>query len=280
MKEIFEMIFNLSMFAFVACSMVTIGLGITLSELIEPFKNTKMVVLSLISNFVIVPLFALGIVWAIPVSEGVRIGIILLSLSGGAPFIPMIVVIAKGHIGGAVGLMVLLLIVTIFYMPIVTPLLLPGVAVSSWDIAKSLIFSMLIPLLLALFVKARYSSIAARIQPLFSKLTNIMLLVLLVALVYLYTEIIISSVSALLITLLFFLGAMAIGYFTGGKNRHARIILSVGTGLRNPPIAMLVASQYFSSEPLAAIVTLLNVIIGLGILFPLAKIIGNNKAAH
>ena len=280
MKEIFEMIFNLSMFAFVACSMVTIGLGLTLSELIEPFKNTKMVVLSLISNFVIVPIFALGIVWSIPVSEGVRIGIILLSLSAGAPFIPMIVAIAKGHIGGAVGLMVLLLIVTIFYMPIVVPLLLPGVAVSSWDIAKSLIYSMLIPLLLALFVKARYSGIAARILPLFAKLTNITLLVLLVALVYLYTEIIISSVSALLVTLLFFLGAMAIGYFTGGKNRRARIILSVGTGLRNPPIAMLVASQYFSSEPLAAIVALLNVIIGLAILFPLAKIVGNNKAAQ
>ena len=280
MKEIFEIIFNLSMFAFVACSMVTIGLGITLSELIEPFKNTKMVVLSLISNFVLVPIFALGMVWAIPVSEGVRIGIILLSLSGGAPFIPMIVAIAKGRIGDAVGLMVLLVIVTIFYMPIVVPILLPGVTVSSWDIAKSLIYSMLIPLLLAIFVKARYSDIAARIQPLFEKLTNIMLFVLIVAMTYLYAKIIISAATALLITLLFFLGAMAIGYFTGGKKSHTRFMLSVGTGLRNPPIAMLVASQYFSSEPLAALVALLNAIIGLGILFPLAKIVANNKAAQ
>ena len=262
------------MFAFVASSMIAAGLGLTISQIREPLKNIKMVTLSLIANFVLVPLLAFGIVWAIPVSEGLRIGILLLSLSGGAPFIPKIVNIAKGRVGGAVGLMLLLLIVTIFLMPIVVPLIFPEATVSSWDIAKSLIISMFIPLLIGLFVKARFPDIAKRILPFFAKLTNFTVLALTILVVYLYTKVIISNASVLPVILLFFLGAMAIGYFTGGKNRNARIILSVGTGLRNPPIAILVGSQYFSSEPIAAITPLLGMIIGLAILFPLAKKIG------
>ena len=278
MKEIFEIAFNVSMFAFVAGSMITMGLGLTVAQIIEPFKNIKMVVLSLVSNFIIVPLFAYGIVWAIPVSEGVKIGIMLLSVTGGAPFIPMVVAVAKGRVGGAVGLMLLLLIVTIFFMPIVVPLIFPGASVSAWDIAKSLMFSMLIPLVLALLFRTRFESIAKRILPVFAKLTNLSILILLIALGYLYTDVIMSAVNVLPIILLFFLGAMAIGYITGGKNSGARIVLAVGTGLRNPPIAMLVANQYFATEPMAAIVPLLIVIVGLSILFPLAKIVGNKAA--
>ena len=89
----------------------------------------------------------------------------------------------------------------------------------------------------------------------------------------LYTKIIFANASVLPVILLFFLGAMTIGYFTGGKNRDARIILSVGTGLRNPPVAMLVASQNFPAEPMAAMVPLLLVIIGLLVLFFLVRII-------
>ena len=274
MKEIFEIAFNVSMNTLVAGSMVTMGLSLTVSQIIEPFKNIRMVIVALIANFLIVPLFAFGIVWLLPVSEGVRIGIILVALGGGAPFIPMVVKTAKGRVAGAIGLMLLLLLVTIFFMPLLVPVIFTGESVSSLAIAKSLIFTMLVPLLLALFVKAYFSDIAVRIQPLASIITNIAISISIIAMVYLYTKTITSNISVVPVIILFFLGSMAIGYFTGGKNRDARIILSVGTGLRNPPIAILVASNNFSTEPMAAIVPLLVIIIGLSILFPLARKIG------
>ena len=274
MKEVLEVVVDVLMFAFVAGSMITSGLGLTIPQIIEPFKNKKMVMLSLIANFILVPLFAFGIVRILPVSEGVRIGIILLAVSGGAPFIPKIVETAKGRVGGAVGLMLLLLIVTIILMPLVVPLIFHGASISSWNIAKTLIYSMLIPLFIALFVKARFSDIAIRIQPFFAKLTNITVLVLFLAIVYLNIEVIASNVSALPVILIFFLGSFGIGYLTGGKSRNARIILSVGTGLRNPTVAILVAGQYFSSEPMAAITPLLVIILGLSIMIPLATRIG------
>ena len=65
--------------AFVIGSMFTMGLGLNLTQLIAPFKNISLVILSLISNFILVPLFAYGLTEYIPVAEGVRTGILLLS---------------------------------------------------------------------------------------------------------------------------------------------------------------------------------------------------------
>ncbi len=99
-------------------------------------------------------------------------------------------------------------------------------------------------------------------------------MILVIAALFLYTEIIVSNISVLPVIVLFFFGSMAIGYFTGGKDKQACVVLAVGTGLRNPPVAILVASDNFSSEPMAAMVPLLLVIVGLSILFPLAKRVG------
>jgi len=263
------------MFAFVAGTMITIGLGLTFEQIVKPFKDIKLVVISLIVNFIVIPMFAYGLVSVIPVSEGVRIGIMLLSIGGGAPFIPLVIGIAKGPVGGSVGLMLLLIMATIIIMPIVVPMIFPTAQVTAWEIAKSLVYSMLIPLAVALLFKARYSDIAERIQPISKKLTNLSLLILIITLIYLYTQIIISAAAVIPVVLLFFLGASAIGYLAGGKNWGASITLLVGTGLRNPPVAMLVANQFFPHEPMAAIVPLLIVIIGLSILVPVAKKIGS-----
>ena len=277
MEEILNELFNGFMFAFVVVSMITMGLGLTISQMIEPFRNIKLVFLSVIANFVIVPLFALGLVWVLPLSEGVRIGILLLSIGGGAAFIPKIVESAKGNIAGAVDLMLLLVVVTIFFMPIVVPLMFPEAAVTAWDITKILLYSMLIPLAVALLFRVRFENLAKRIMPFFGKLTNFTVLVLVILVVILYTKSIIANLSVLAVLLIFFLGAFAIGYLTGGKNRSARIILSVGTSLRNPPIAMLVAAQSFPNEPMAAMTPLLAIFVGLAILFPLAIRIGKKS---
>lgn len=278
MIEISEIVFNLSMLGFVAGSMVTLGLGLTLAQIIAPFKNIRVVLRVLIANFIIVPLFAYGILEWIPVPEGVRIGIILVSLGGGAPFIPMIVATAKADVGSAVGLMMLLLIVTILFMPIAVPVMLSNVSVSSWNIAKSLLSIMLVPLALALFIRARFVRFAQRIQPFAARFTNLSILILILAVLFLYSKTIVTSIEILPVIILFFLGAMIIGYCSGGKKKDIRFIFSVGTGLRNPPVAILVASQNFSTEPIAAIVPLLVAIIGILILLPLAILTGRKVA--
>jgi len=61
------------------------------------------------------------------------------------PFLPKRAQIARGNLAFAVALMVLLMVITVGYLPLVLPLLLPGVSVNPAKIARSLILLMLLP---------------------------------------------------------------------------------------------------------------------------------------
>jgi len=141
------------------------GLNLTVKQIIAPLRDVRLVILALVANFVLVPILAYLILAVIKLDQGLAIGLILMATAGGAPFLPKLAQAAKGNMAFSVGLMVLLMIVTIIYMPLVLPLLLQGVEVDPWEIARSLIIMMLIPLAIGLFIKARYGSIAESLQP-------------------------------------------------------------------------------------------------------------------
>jgi len=63
-----------------------------------------------------------------------------LGTAAGAPFLPKLAQIAKGNLAFGVGLMVLLMVVTVGYLPLVLPILLPGVSVNPAEIARSLFY--------------------------------------------------------------------------------------------------------------------------------------------
>ena len=55
------------------------------------------------------------------------VGLLVLGCAAGAPFLPKLAELAKGNLAFSVGAMVLLMVVTVGYLPVVMPLLLPGV---------------------------------------------------------------------------------------------------------------------------------------------------------
>ena len=153
LEAFFSAIAALSGLTFVVASMLGTGLSLTVAQILQPLKNARLVILALLANFVLVPLLAYAITWVIPMDEALQIGLIVLATTAGAPFLVKEVAAAKGNLSLGVGLMFLLMVVTIFYVPLVLPLLLPGVEVNAWDIAKSLIVTMLIPIVLGLMFR-------------------------------------------------------------------------------------------------------------------------------
>jgi bile acid:Na+ symporter, BASS family len=132
--------------SFVVSSMLAMGAGLTVAQIIEPLRDARLVVLALLANFVVTPLGAFALAKVLQLDEPLVIGLLLLGCAAGAPFLPKLVQLAKGNVAFAVGAMVLLMLVTVGYLPIVLPMLLPGVTVDSWKIARSLILLMLLPL--------------------------------------------------------------------------------------------------------------------------------------
>lgn len=275
MTEILETLAMLSVLVFVIGSMTSMGLSLKMSQIIAPLKNIKLVIFALIANFIFVPVVAVVITLIIPLDEPLRIGLILLATAAGAPFLPKLAEVAKGSTAFSVGLMVLLMVTTIIYLPIVLPLLLGGgVEVNPLDIAQSLIVMMLIPLAIGLFINARYEEAAAKIQPTFGMAANIGLLVLTILGLVLNFQAMIGLVGSLgiLAGVIFIVVSLVIGYFMGGSEGGTRSVMGLGTAQRNISAALVVAGQNFGVD----VITYLMVIavIGLVVLMPTAGELG------
>src|SRR4029434_8981818 len=146
---------TVAMLSFVVSSMLAMGAGLTVSQIFQPLSNARLVMLALLANFVLMPAGAVALAKALLLDEPFGVGLLLLGCAAGAPFLPKLAELAKGNLAFAVGLMVLLMVVTVGYLPIVLPLLLPGVSVNPWEIARSLMLLMLLPLVIGLALKAR-----------------------------------------------------------------------------------------------------------------------------
>src|SRR5215467_6084559 len=171
---------NGAIILFVVTTMLAMGFSLTVSQILAPLRRVQLVVLALVGNFVLVPLLAFALTHVIPLSEPLKIGLILLGAAAGAPFLPKLAQFAHGTVAFSVGLMVLLMVVSILYLPLVLPLLLPGVRVNPSSLAVSLLLTMLLPLGIALLVRARYPEPARQLQPLIAQASNVALLLVFV----------------------------------------------------------------------------------------------------
>ena len=135
---------------FVVSSMLAMGLGLKVAQVTAPLRNLRLVALSLLANFVLMPASAVLLARVLRLDEPLGVGLLLLGAAAGAPFLPKLTQIAKGNLAFAVALMVLLMVITVAYMPLMLPILLPGVSVNPVRIALSLVLTMLLPLGVAL----------------------------------------------------------------------------------------------------------------------------------
>src|SRR5262245_28451969 len=119
-----------AMLVFVLSSMLSMGLGLTAAQIIMPLRNVRLVALSLAANFVLMPLAAVALGKLLRLDEPFGVGLLVLGAAAGAPFLPKLAQIAKGDLAFSVGLMVMLMVITVGYLPLTLPMLLPGVSVN------------------------------------------------------------------------------------------------------------------------------------------------------
>ena len=276
-----ETIGVLATVVFVLSSMLAMGFSLTLREIVEPLRNLRLVILSLVANFILVPLLALVLLLVFPLSEGLSIGLFILGTAAGAPFLPKLAQAAKGDIAFAVGLMVLLMVVTVAYVPIVLPLLLPGVAIDPWAIARSLVLLMLIPLAIALLIRARYKEVATGLLSLMNQAANLSLLTLGVAFFVVYFTDLVGAIgtTAILVTIIFVTVSLAIGYVLGGPGGDIKRVLGVGTAQRNLSAALAIAALNFT-DPDVMIMILVVAMVGLTLLMFIGEEMGKRAAGY
>ncbi|WP_158059213.1 bile acid:sodium symporter family protein [Halorussus halophilus] len=265
MAVILESLATLSVLVFVVTSMLAMGLNLTVGQILDPLRDLRLVGKALLANFVLVPLAAYAILLVVSLSEAQSIGLVVLATAAGAPFLPKLVEMAKGEVAFGVGLMVLLMVVTVAYVPVVLPLLLPGVQVNPLDIAGSLVTLMLVPLAVGLFVKARYAEAAASWQPTVSQISSTALVFLVVLMLVLNFDTMVGVVGTgvLLALVLLIAVSFAVGFLLGGPGSGTRSVLGLGTAQRNVSAALVVGAANFDDPDVVVVLVVGATLMGL-----------------
>ncbi len=271
---------QVALLAFVVSSMAAMGLGLTVARIVEPLRNVRLVVLLLLANFVAVPAAAVAVTRLFPLDEATGTAVVLIGCAAGAPFLPKLAQLAHGDAALGVGAMVLLMVVTVGFAPLVVPLVVEGATVSAWDIASSLIVFMLVPLALGLLVRARYASLAESwVGPVGQAANAGLLLGITAALLVSWRDIVASIGSWLFVGVaVVLLVALLTGYWTGvGRGRSDRIVLSLATAQRNISAAIVVAAPLGGD---VVVRTLVGALVIPVVLIVLAGEVGRRAGSH
>ncbi|MCA4756379.1 bile acid:sodium symporter [Mycolicibacterium fortuitum] len=267
---------NIAVVFFVVSSTLAVGLSLTVGQIVAPLKNIRLVALSLTANFVLAPLAAFGLWKAFGLDEPLGIGLLLCGLAAGAPFLIKLAEFAKADMAFAVGLMVLLMVVTVGYVPLVLPVFVAGTAVNPARIAVSLVVLMLIPLAAGLALRARGPGIAARFRPVIGKVSTLSMILVVVLTIAAHFNSVLSvfGTFGILAAVVYTMICAGIGWLLGGS--AARDVLALGTAQRNAAAAFVVAGQNFDDPKVVVMITVVLIVEFL-MLLPFARRLARSR---
>jgi BASS family bile acid:Na+ symporter len=272
MIEILRSAAGLSVIVFAASSMLSAGLSFTFKDIVAPFRRPDRILRAVVANFVLVPLLATGIARALALAPAQAIGLILLGAAAGAPFLIKLIAVAAGDVALGTSLLVLLVPLTVVFMPIVVPLLAPGAAVTASAIALPLAETLLAPLAIGLVITGRAPRWARFLQPIARTLSTVALVAMLALTIVLNARQALDIVAsrALVAVILLLVGAFVIGYVIASPRRERRVVLGLGTAQRNIAAATVVAIEDIK-DPDTLVLVVVASIIDLLVLIPLAR---------
>lgn len=265
---------KLAVVTFVISSMLAMGASLTVAQIVEPLRNAWLVIGALIANFVLMPLAAILVAKALRLEDALAVGLLLTACTAGAPFLPKLAQLARGGVAFAIGLMTLLMVATVAYLPIVLPRLIPNATVDPWKIARSLLVLMLLPLVLGLVLRARYAQLATRVKSALDKISNISLILVVVLITALNIDKVVAlfGTYGILAALLFIAIGLGVGWLFGGRTAGLRRVLALGTAQRNIGAALIVGGTL--GDPKVVVMVLVIAILGLIVLLPLSRVLG------
>ena len=271
-SDFLEDLSKLAVLVFVVTCLATAGLGLSVRDLVAPLKRVRLVLLAVLANFVIATALAYGLTELVSLDRPHAIGLLLLGGAAGAPFLPKLAALAKGDMAYSVGLMLLLVVGSVVFMPLALPLLIPGLSADPWAILKPLLFTMLVPLAVGMFVKNRSERWSALLRPVFEKVSNLSMIVAVLLLIGLNFGAMLGTfgTGAVAVGVLFVSLTLATGYALGGPAPGTRSVLGLGTGQRNVAAALVIATQNFT-EPGVVVMLLVTTIFGAVVLVIAAR---------
>jgi BASS family bile acid:Na+ symporter len=263
-------------------NLASMGLELRLRDTLESLRSARLVLLALGWSWVVGPAFAVLLTKVLPMAEPYAIGLLIFGLAPTAPALPLFVRRARADMSLAAAMMPLAMVGTVVLMPLMAPLLIPGLTVSSWALAKPLLRTVLLPLALGVVIRLYAERVADTLFPVFKRLSGISTLLLLVFVVVLYGRELISALGSFAIAaqVLFILGMAFLSYrFSFGLNQAQQSAMALGVCTRNGGAMFVAITAFPTLDPRLLAMILLAVPVPVIVWFFLARFFASRADA-
>jgi BASS family bile acid:Na+ symporter len=241
--------------------MVYVGLGTTVGEFRRAATDGWLVGRALLANYVLVPAVTVGLLVLFRPEPMVAVGFLILAVCPGGPYGPPCTAIAKGNVGTAAGLMVILVASSALLSPVLLAELVRPVTggrpldVDVTRITVTLLLGQVLPLGGGMAMKHWRPHVAERLhKPAFvgAKVLNAALFTLVIAAHY--DLILAIKVRGWVGMLALLVASVLIGWACGGGGGAGggggdRKAVALTTAVRNKGVGMVIATGAFAGTP-------------------------------
>jgi BASS family bile acid:Na+ symporter len=236
--------------------MLSMGMAVRFEAVWAAVQSFRPLVLGLLANYLLVPLFTLGLLLVFQANPMVSVGFFILAVCPGAPVGPPITAVARGDVPWAIGMMLILAVLSPIVSPALLSVFLPRIApesdlhIDALAIARVLLISQMLPLALGLGIHHGAPRLTERIVKPLNLFAN-MLLVCVVGLIVAthYETLAAIRVRGWTGMTLLLLASLVIGWFCGGRDVGTRKALAATTATRNAAVGLLIVMRSFADTP-------------------------------
>lgn len=263
---------------FIYATMLNVGLTQKPSSLIKHLRQWDFLVRMLIANFVIVPALMIALIHMTNYDPSLQVGLLTMSACAGAPFLIKLTHTSDNDIALGATVMMVLMVGTVVFAPLLLPLMIEGVEVDAWAIAGSLVRQLLLPIVVGMILAQMATNISNAIQPWIARIGNYALYgVLITALVGYWPNLEdIIGTGAILGGVGVLAFAFWIGYLMGDGEDELQDVGGLGTAQRNTAAAMIIATQNFTDPNIFVLVTIVNTL-GIIMLMGFARVLSKDN---
>ena len=245
---------------FTVSNLAAMGLQVRMPEVIVALRNKKSLALIFVWGWVVGPAFGYLITKVLPLAEPYVVVVFLASLAPVAPFLQQMVAKARGDMGFAGALVPLVMVGTVVLMPLMAPLLIKGVTISTSSLAKPLLVTILLPLIIGAAIRHFADKGATKIFPAVKGLALLSTLLTIVWCLVIYGRGMLNTAGelAFLSLNLFMIGMGLITYFFGfGMKQNQRSVMALGMGTRNIAAVLAAALAIPNADPRIVVMTIM-----------------------
>lgn len=262
---------QLNSIAFTISIIVTVftyGLRARRDDILYVFRRPRLLVVSLLAMFVVMPVIALALELYFGLPDAARVALVVLALSPVPQLLPTNEIASGGRPSYAYGLSFAVALVSIALVPALVNFL--GRVMSrpfdlpAGTVAGELLPTVLLPLAVGMLVHRLFPDFANQMGVPMRRIADAVLaiavIILLVTVLPAVFDVI--EIPTLLAMVVFALAGLGVGHVMGGPDPDHSVVLALSCANRNPGIAIAIAAANYPAENFGAMIVLYVIVIG------------------